>query len=149
MRAWAPAGPLAGTGREDTAGSDVARGVLKRLAVAHLVAHTLGAIDVFLLLWLVLPSPRGVNFQEPTIVVANVVAFAVFLPLTLVIGTVWGMGYGRPWRRFLNEGRDATEEERVAALRHPLRSAKAGGILWGIAALLFAAVNLRFSGELA
>ena len=149
MTDGATAGRIAGTRSEAARDSDLARAVWRRVGIAHVIAHTLGAIDVFLLLWLVLPPPSGVSLYAPTVELANGIAFAVFLPLTLLIGTAWGTRVGRPWRRFLAQGRAATQEERLAALRHPLRSAKIGALLWGVAALLFVAVNARFSFELA
>lgn len=149
MRAWATAGRLVGMGREATGGSTLAQRVLKRIGMACTVASTVGAVDVFLLLWLVLPPPHEAAAHFPEAEIANAVAFAIFLPLTLAIGWAWGYRLGRPWRRFLDEGREATESERIATLRYPLRSAKMGALLWGIGALLFVAVNLRFSGEVA
>jgi len=149
MRTWATAGRLVAVGRDAAGGSALAQRVLKRIGMACVVASTLGAVDVFLLLWLVLPPPREAAAHFPEAEIANAVAFAIFLPLTLAIGWAWGTRLARPWRRFLDEGREATEEERIATLRYPLRSAKMGALLWGIGALLFVAVNLRFSGEVA
>src|SRR5829696_5210369 len=149
MRTWATAGRLVAVGRDAAGGSALAQRVLKRIGMACVVASTLGAVDVFLLLWLVLPPPREAAAHFPEAEIANAVAFAIFLPLTLAIGWAWGTRLARPWRRFLDEGREATEEERIATLRYPLRSAKMGALLWGIGALLFVAINLRFSGEVA
>ena len=126
MRAWATAGRLVGMGREATGGSTLAQRVLKRIGMACTVASTVGAVDVFLLLWLVLPPPHEAAAHFPEAEIANAVAFAIFLPLTLAIGWAWGYRLGRPWRRFLDEGREATESERIATLRYPLRSAKMG-----------------------
>src|SRR5829696_8499678 len=118
MRAWATAGRLVGMGREATGGSTLAQRVLKRIGMACTVASTVGAVDVFLLLWLVLPPPHEAAAHFPEAEIANAVAFAIFLPLTLAIGWAWGYRLGRPWRRFLDEGREATESERIATLRY-------------------------------
>jgi adenylate cyclase len=132
-----------------TADRGLARRALRRVATAHLVANTLGAIDVFLLLWLVLPPPRVIGGSLSEVFTVNAVAFAVYLPLTLVLGTVWGYRLARPLQHFLEEGRAPTEEERIATLRHPLRSAAVGATLWLVGAALAVALNVRFSGDLA
>ena len=49
----------AGAGAARVDGRTLADRILKRVAFAHIAAVALGAIDIFLLLWLVLPDPTS------------------------------------------------------------------------------------------
>jgi adenylate cyclase len=123
--------------------------VLRRVAGAHVAAGALGTIDVFLLLWFVLPPPEHLRADEPTILLVNAVAVAILLPLAMVTGTVWGYRIARPMQRFDAEGRPPTEEERLATVRQPIRGAGIDAILWLAGALILAALNTQFSADLA
>ena len=149
MDGWATTAPIAEGRAAFGADETLTRAVLKRVCLSQTVACTLGSIVCFLLVWQVLPSPRGMPFRDATVLVPNAVAFAVFLPLSIVMGTVAGYALARSFRGFLDQGRPATEAERVAILLHPKRTALVTAALWIAAAVLFTAVNARFSGELA
>ena len=122
--------------------------VLKRVALAHWIAVALGSADIFLLLWFVLPEPDLGGATPSALLSANVLFF-VFVPVSVLIGTWWAYRIARPIRRFVSEERPPTDAERIATLRHPLRSAGIDAIGWSVGALLFGALNLRFSTELA
>ncbi len=122
--------------------------VLKRVALAHLIAVALGSIDIFLLLWFVLPEPDLGAATPGTLLAANVLAL-VYVPVSLVVGTWWAYRIARPIRRFVSEERLPSDQERISALRHPLRSAGIDAVGWSLGALLLAVLNLRFSAELA
>ena len=62
--------------------------VTRRIHIAGMAAQISGAIDVFVLLFWVLPVPDEAVFDE--LLVANLVALAVYLPLTVLIGTRLG-----------------------------------------------------------
>jgi hypothetical protein len=139
----------AGAHRRARASSTLGSNILTRVAISQTVSCTLGALVVFALLWLVLPAPRGVALQDAAVLLPNAVAFVVFLPLSIAIGTAWGYRLAGSFRPFLLEERPATEAERVATLRHPWRAALVAATLWAAAAVLFVAVNARFSAGLA
>jgi adenylate cyclase len=130
-------------------GRTLAQRIVRRVAVAHVIANLMGAIDVFLLLWLVLPKPDIGAASQATVYGVNALAFAIFVPITFVVGTLWGYYFARPLRRFLLEGRPPTEEERIGVLRHPWRCAQVGATLWLAASILGALINARFSGDVA
>ena len=123
--------------------------VMRRVALVHVGAGTIGAVDLFLLLFLVLPSPPIPAGEETAILTANLIAVVIGVPLASVIGTVWGYRVARPARRFIEEGRAPSDEERRATLRHPLRGAGIDATLWFIAALILLVLNLQFSSALA
>jgi adenylate cyclase len=123
--------------------------ILKRVAVAHVVAGAVGTIDIFLLLWLVLPQPDLGGVAPGTVLVTNAIAVAVLLSLGLVLGTVVGYRIGRPFKRFLAEGRPPTEAERIAVLSHPKRGAAIDATGWLLGAVALAVINLRYSGDVA
>ena len=122
--------------------------VLKRVALAHWIAVALGSIDIFLLLWFVLPEPDLGTATPSTLLSANVLAL-VYVPVSVVVGTWWAYRIARPIRRFVSEERAPSDDERVATLRHPLRSAGIDAVGWSLSAVLLAVLNLRFSAELA
>ena len=122
--------------------------VLKRVALAHWIAVALGSIDIFLLLWFVLPEPDLGTATPSTLLTANLLAL-VYVPFSLVVGTWWAYRIDRPIRRFVAEERAPSDHERIATLRHPLRSAGIDAVGWLLGALLLAGLNLQFSAELA
>jgi adenylate cyclase len=114
----------------------------RRMTLSALLANTVGAIDVFLLLFFVLPSPPGEVDMARNLVVA-----AVFVPLTFVVGTIWAGRLVRPASGWLREGRRPSEEEREATLRLPLVCSMIDGTFWVVASVMFALLNLHVSVE--
>lgn len=102
------------------------------MAFAHIAAVALGAIDIFLLLWLVLPEPDLGSATQRVVLTSNAIAVSVLTPIGLVVGTWVGYRIARPIQRFIRDNRAPTEEERIVA---------AG---WSVGASLLALLNLRF-----
>ncbi|HEX8101816.1 MAG TPA: adenylate/guanylate cyclase domain-containing protein [Solirubrobacteraceae bacterium] len=118
--------------------------VFCRVAIAHTVAAVLGAIDIFALLQWVLPLPARVDDLS-----INLVALAVYLPLSIVVGTWLGKRGARDAVQWLAEGRPATDAEKRRVLREPLRCALIDAAMWAGAAALFFVINLPSSVALA
>ncbi|MDQ3742632.1 MAG: HAMP domain-containing protein, partial [Actinomycetota bacterium] len=97
-------------------------------------------MDVFLLLFYVLPHPPG----EPD-TLRNLVAAGVFVSLAFVVGTLWGNRLVRPMVAWLVEGRTPSEREREGTLRLPLVCAAIDGSFWVVAAVLFGLLNASVS----
>jgi adenylate cyclase len=117
---------------------------LRRAAIAAMVANLIGAIDVFVLLWFVLPNPAG-----EVELTRNLVAAAVFVPVSFVLGWIWGERLIRPMVAWLLEDREPTPREREDTLRLPLMCAAVDGALWLTAAILFGALNVGASTDMA
>ena len=79
----------------------------------------------------------------------DLIAVAIYLPLALLAGVIWGNKRASVVRSFLREQRAPTAEERRAVLQAPLRVAQLCAVLWGGAVVLFFFLNLRFSLEVA
>ena len=120
----------------DAEGASLAHRTMRRTSFAAMAANGLGALDVFLLLWFVLPSPPG-HIDH----VQNLVAIAVFVPLSFVAGEIWGRRLIEPAIGWLKEGRPPTDREREGTLRIPLACASIDGTFWLAAAILFGALN--------
>jgi adenylate cyclase len=111
-----------------------------------LLANTVGAVVVFVFANFVVPTPDLPDESE--IRVVNLVAFAVYLGIALVIGTVLGWRRITPLRDFLIEERLPTEDERRVALTAPLRLAVTNAAFWAGAIAIFGVLNATYSGEL-
>src|SRR4051794_4720217 len=110
-----------------------------------IASNVVGAALVFVLLAWVLPVPNLGNH----VLRANVIAFVVFVAITLPVGTLWSLHRFAPVSRWLEEGRDPTPDEQRIALRAPLSQVTVHATLWAAAGVLFTALNARYSDKLA
>ena len=136
-------------GTEDDAGARavLARRVHRRIKWAMVLAHGLGAIDLFALLFWVLPAPHGVDPAEH--VVPNLVGLVVYLPLTLVLGEFLSRRWSAAYSDWIKEGRDPDSAERRVILHTPSHCLRLNAAFWFGAAALFGAINLPASVDLA
>jgi adenylate cyclase len=121
--------------------------VRRQLSVAILGANVLGALLVFVFLSYVVPTP-SVDDSD-ALVRLSLIVFAVFLPVALVAGVVWGLRVTAPVRAWLVDGRALDEGMREVVLREPLLLAMVSAAIWGLGALGFGALNAPSSGLLA
>ena len=126
---------------------DLARRLERRISIAMVAAHTIGAIDVAILLFWALPKPEGVDGSS--VLTENLIASAVYFPLAMALGMFLGHRLAPTRRQWLLEGRRPTAAERQAALRIPLGCTYTDGLLWLGGVIVFTAVNLPASGDLA
>jgi adenylate cyclase len=113
---------------------------------AALAANTAGACVVFVFAAWVVPTPEATS---TTGVIVNLAAGTGYLLAALVVGVVWGTRSLVVPARWLLEGREPDEAERRFVLLAPLRLAQIIAVLWAIAAVVFAALNLILKPELA
>jgi adenylate cyclase len=124
-------------------GPELWRAAVRRLTLAAVVAHSLGGLVLFLLLGFLTPfAPDGPDKQ----LLLNAIVGAVYLPLSLTLGSVWSIRQGAPVERWLRERRPPTEEERRIVLGQPSDFVVVSGVFWVIAAVLFTLLNLPGSG---
>jgi adenylate cyclase len=134
-------------GRPDDPGRRIARRVTALLVVATLASNVVGALVVFPLAGFVLPTPELED--EDHVLLVNLVAAGAYVLVALAVGTAVGLGRLRATRAWLVEDRAPTERERRATLRTPARLLAIDAALWGLAAVLFFALNARWSLALA
>src|SRR3954447_12833076 len=91
----------------------VERSVSRAMAIAHVV----GAFDVFALLFFVLPMPAGVDQRDN--LGANLVGFAIYLPVALWLGHHFGVKLSAARSAWMREGRPPDDEERARVLATP------------------------------
>ena len=125
----------------------LARRVETRICIAMLLAHGLGAFHLFALMFFVLPGPEGVAL--PAVVWPNVAALAAYGPLAFLLGMRFGRRLSAANAAWVREGRAPTPAERDAVLRAPLRCVLFDAGLWLGGLVLFTAVNLQFSADVA
>ena len=150
MSAGATTVPLVGRPAKDVAdpeGLKLARRTTRRISFAEGMATIVGAADVFVLLWWVLPSPE-VDADTDTVLLINLALVVGYLVVSWLIGHWTGNRIAKPIRQWLGSGRAATEAERRYVLRQPLICAAMNASGWVLAALLFGGINCIWSVEL-
>ena len=105
-------------------GKRLGRQTSLRVTLAEMLASGLGAVDVFLLLWLVLPKPSH-DADPDTLLAVNGGAFVVFLLLFGIAGMVWG---NRSFARATAWLRGGPRAHRGGALRGPAPAAGVRGL---------------------
>jgi adenylate cyclase len=119
------------------------RDTTRRVTWASVGANVTGALVLFLLLGFLIPfAPEGADRQLGL----NTALLAVYAPLTLWLGSWWGLRMSAPVERWLAQDRAPTPEERRLALRLPFRIVLVWGVFWTIAAVLFTLLNAPTSG---
>jgi adenylate cyclase len=112
----------------------------RRMAIAMVTAHAMGALVVFVLLGFVMPVPEEVQ-DDYGLTLINGVIFAGYLAVVVPVELVLGRRLGEPLLAGLARGR-LEERERQLALEFPLRLFVLFAAPWAIAVLLFFAVNV-------
>lgn len=125
--------------RDDRGGRWVARRVQVWVTLSTGLTNLLGAAAVFVLIVWVLP-------QEPIddpgrVVLVNAALAAIWAPVAILVGTLWGLRTLRPARRWLVEDRAPTDAEELAVLRGPLRLFRLELSLWLGSAAVFTIGN--------
>ena len=133
----------------DAPGPWLASTISRRVAAASMVAGFIGAADVFLLLWFVLPSPGHPSASDSTLFAVNAAAFVILMAATGPLNRWWGARWFRPVRSWVSEERAPTASERNATLAIPLRCSIMNATAWLAAAVVFFAINAPFSVALA
>ena len=121
-------------------GTELVRSTRKRLNRLAIVANTLGAFDTFIFVAFLLP-PAFQDIDETRALVVNGIVFAIFLPLTFLIGTRWGYRKSESLVGWVGR-RDPTPAERDEALRIPQKHAIQAAGFWLLAAVLFGGLNV-------
>ena len=126
------------------------RAIARRMQVVLIIwlalANLIGAAIVFVILGLVLPTPDVEDETGPLL--TNLAVAGVYVLTGIVVGSIWGRMRLRELRRWLRSDRPATEDERVGVLRAPYRIVGVHAALWGLAAIVFGALNWTYSAEL-
>ena len=113
------------------------------LASAVVVANLIGGAVVLVLAAFVLPRS---NIADPDGVrLVNLVAFGAFFLVAIPLGIAWGR------RKFLvgRRSRDPERRARTLVLAGPRRIVQMLAVLWLVALVLFAVLNVRYSQRLA
>jgi adenylate cyclase len=125
----------------------IARRLTLLLIPTILVANFIGAVVVFVLAAWVVPTP-DVDSGNATIL-ANLVAAGIYVVFAMTVGVVWGVRRYRAGFRWLLEERPPRPGDQRRALRGPLAIFRVHVALWGLAVIVFAALNLAWSWLLA
>jgi adenylate cyclase len=124
-------------------GVELWRRTVRRLTWSAVAANGVGGIVMFLLLGFLLPfAPPGPDRQ----LVLNAIVAAIYLPLALVAGTIWGQRDNALLERWIEAGRPPTRRERALLLNQPMKTVVISAFFWTLGAVLFTALNLPGSG---
>jgi adenylate cyclase len=122
---------------------DLARRVTGRLSIVLPAANLLGGILVLVFLDFVVPLPG----RTPTAGAKNVmwIVAGAFFAIGWIVSQSSAARLFAPVKKWLAEARDPDPMERRRAIRHPLHEAQLELVVWTAAAILFGALNVRFS----
>jgi adenylate cyclase len=118
------------------------------LAIPVLIASNVAGVAVVVVLILfVLPTPDVADRDH--VILVNLVTAAIYVVVAIAIGVLGGLARLKRSNAWLIEDRKPTEDERKVTLRLPLVQTRSIAFLWLLAAVLFAVLNLTWSGTLA
>ena len=124
-------------------GPELARLTRRRLTRIPLVSNGLGGLVVFAFGLLAPGSPDPDDGAQ--LAMLNALAFVVFVAAAFPLGIRAARRAGAPLQRWLLAGTPATPEEQELALSYPARVTRLTAVIWGIATLVFTAVNATYS----
>ena len=127
-------------------GRRLARRVQVWVTLSTAFTNLVGAAAVFVFIVWVLPAEPIAD--EGQVIVVNAVMAVLWVPLAVLVGTLWGLRTLRPARRWLVEDRAPTEREELAVLRGPLRLFRLQMVLWLGSAAVFTLGNGLFEPRL-
>ena len=109
------------------------------LTLAIVIANVVGAVVVFVLATLVLPSPEVDDSGE--VIALNLVVTAIYTGVAVLVGVLWGTRRVRRRMRWAIEDREPDEREQRIVLRVPLLLLQVQAVLWALAVALFTTLN--------
>jgi adenylate cyclase len=128
------------------AGVRLVRRARRRLFPSIALANLVGvALVVACIAWVL---PGGEVSNVGTVITLNAIFGGIYLALVIPLGIIWGEGWVRSGRRWLQEDRPPTDAEVTAVLRTPLRLFFVHATLWMVAAALFGLLNALLDVEL-
>lgn len=119
------------------------RGPVRLYAAGMVTANVIGAFIVFGLIRFILPLPIN---PGSVLSLRNVVTFAAFLPVAVVIGFALGVRAAAPTFGWLVHGGVPTRLEYDTVVRLPARQVLVNATLWVVGMLVFFAVNAIAGG---
>lgn len=132
-------------------GVEIGRRVRVMTIGAVAIANAVGAAVVLTFAFWALPKPADVI--DATVDIVNLVVAVAYLLLALAVGIAWGRrrieGGPHGTQGWLFAEREPDAAERALVLRGPLRIMGVQMVLWGLAVVLFTALNATFSWLLA
>ena len=122
------------------------RRVRLRLFLAIALANLIGVAVVIVCIWFVLPG--GDIDDVGGVAALNAIVGTVFLVVVVPLAILWGEGWLRAGRRWIQEQRPPTDAELTAVLRAPLRLFFVHTTVWLTAAVVFSMLNVIVEFEL-
>lgn len=126
---------------------EVARRVKRRIDIGMTLATLIGALDLFILLFWVLPTPQ--NLEPTDHLGPNLIALAIYLPLAIVVGKTLAARFAPTTFAWIRESRAPSADERTLALSVPMHCLRLNAGLWFGGLVLFTAINASRSSVLA
>jgi adenylate cyclase len=132
--------------RPDESGAALVRRTAVSLVISLSVANLIGAAATYAIGQFVLGFPDVDDPSEARL--ANLIAFGVYMLISVPLGAWWALRRARSARDWLREDRVPTAEERRLALRAPGSIVFVHVVIWSLAALVFGLLNATYSVEL-
>ncbi len=129
-----------------TRGMRLVRRVRRRLFLSIALANVIGLAVVIVCIWFVLPG--GDVADVGSVAALNAIFGAVFLAVVVPLAILWGEGWLRSGRRWIQQQRPPTDTELTAVLRAPMRLFFVHTTVWLTAAVVFSVLNAVVEFEL-
>jgi adenylate cyclase len=118
-----------------------------RLILGMAAANVVGGIVVFVFARWLLPLRPVADVDAANR--ENLIAFALYLLVSVPAGIAWSFKLHLPVQRWLQDGCPPDDRAQRDALRAPIRQLRVHALLWGLAGVLFVALNVGRSPRLA
>ncbi|MFP3968786.1 adenylate/guanylate cyclase domain-containing protein [Actinomadura fulvescens] len=133
-------------GPSDASRADVERRIRWLVTITAVLSNIGGALVVLVLATVVLPDPDDVSATRQQ---GNVALLFGYATAAIAVGVAVGLRSFRPIRGLFRTDRVLTEHEQRLVLRAPLRLMRVHVVLWGVASVGWAAINVFFEPLLA
>ncbi|MDQ6915610.1 MAG: adenylate/guanylate cyclase domain-containing protein, partial [Actinomycetota bacterium] len=121
---------------------------LRRFGYLVPLANFTGALDVFVFMFYVLPPSLPAVSHPAHVRMVNEVAFAIYMPLTMVVAGFLSTLVALPTLHWLEARRAPDAGELRTILHQPARQVKVSAVMWLGGALVFGVLNARYSASL-
>lgn len=119
--------------------------IMRRLAVVMPVINIICAVITFVFVAYVVPLPGAAPPEQGKPL--DILAAAIVVSICWLVSHVWGVRICRPTLRWLEQGEEPDESQRVYTVRLPLLEARHTLIVWATAGVFYGVLDITVGGS--